>query len=82
MAKLTAVQRKHIPASKFGVPSKAPGSGSYPLEGATHARDALARSSGKPVAAQIRRKVARLFPGIKQDRGKLVGLATATRQAS
>jgi hypothetical protein len=77
MAHLNAAERRAIPRGKFGVPSKAPGSGSYPLNDKKHAIDALSRSSGKPVAARIRRKVAKLYPGIHQDRGKLQGLASA-----
>ncbi len=80
MAKLNAADRKRIPRGEFAVPSKAPGSGSYPIPDASHARDALARSSGKPVAAKVRAAVKRRFPGIKQqkpDRGKMVGLASA-----
>ena len=46
------------------MPSKAPGSGSYPIENASHARNALARSAGKPVAGQVRRAVARKYPGM------------------
>lgn len=62
--KLTAKARKAIPKSQFAVPSKAPASGSYPIENPSHARNALARSSGKPVAAQVRRAVARRYPGM------------------
>lgn len=75
MAVLTAAQRKKIPTKLFGIPEKAPGSGSYPLADAAHARDALSRSAGKPVAARIRRKVRELYPGIKQG-GKLRSLST------
>jgi hypothetical protein len=79
MAHLTAAERKRIPSQDFAVPSKAPRSGSYPIPDASHARDALARSSGKPVAAKVRAAVKRKFPGIKQhsDRGRMVGLASA-----
>ena len=37
MAKLTAAQRKALPKSDFGVPSKAPGPGSYPMPDKQHA---------------------------------------------
>ena len=66
MAKLNAAARKRIPKGKFAVPAKAPGSGSYPIEDRAHAANALARSSGKPVAAQVRRKVHAAYP----DMGK------------
>ena len=64
MAKLTAKARKAIPKSSFAVPSKAPGSGSYPIPDKSHARNALARSSGKAVAGQVRAKVAAKYPGL------------------
>lgn len=63
--KLTSAARKRIPKSSFAVPSKAPKSGSYPIENASHARNALARSAGKPIAGKVRAAVARKFPGIK-----------------
>lgn len=62
--KLTTAARKKIPKADFAVPSKAPGSGSYPIQDASHARNALARSSGKPVAAAVRAKVAAKYPDI------------------
>lgn len=65
MAKLTAAARRAIPKSSFAVPGKAPKSGSYPIPDASHARDALARSSGKAVASKVRAKVHSKFPGIK-----------------
>lgn len=64
MAKLTAKTRKAIPKKDFAVPSKAPGSGSYPIEDRRHAANALARSSGKPVAAQVRAKVHAKYPNM------------------
>lgn len=64
MAKLTAKARRAIPKQDFAIPSKAPKSGSYPIEDASHARNALARSAGKPVAAQVRRAVAKKYPGM------------------
>ena len=45
MARLTAAQRKKLPKSAFAVPSKAPGSGSYPMPDAAHAANAKARAS-------------------------------------
>jgi hypothetical protein len=67
MAKLTAADRKAIPKGSFAVPSKAPGSGSYPIPDASHARNALARASGKPVQGQVDAAVHRKFPGIGKD---------------
>lgn len=71
MGRLTATQRKKIPTSKFAVKSKAKTpkgkakSGSYPIPDQAHARDALARSTGKPVNAQVKAAVKRAFPGMK-----------------
>jgi hypothetical protein len=61
---LSSGQRKRLPSSSFAIPSKKPGSGSYPIPDASHARNALARSSGKPVAAAVRAKVHSKFPNI------------------
>jgi hypothetical protein len=69
VAKLNAAARKKLPSKDFALPGKGAGksgkgSGSYPIPDASHARNALARSSGKPVAAKVRAKVAAKFPGI------------------
>ena len=45
MAKLSMAQRKSLPKSDFGVPSKAPGPGSYPMPDASHVKNAKARAS-------------------------------------
>lgn len=65
MAKLTAKSRKKISKGKFGVPSKAPGSGSYPMPDRSHAVNAMARASGKSVEAEVRAKAHKLYPGLK-----------------
>jgi len=65
MAKLTTATRKKIPTSKFALPGRR-----YPVEDEAHARNALSRVSqdGKPAEkATVRRKVHRLFPGLKQE---------------
>lgn len=67
MATLDAAERKALPRSDFAVPSKAPGPGSYPIPDPSHARDALARSSGKPEEGQVRAAVKRKFPDIEQE---------------
>lgn len=64
MAKLSSSQRKALPKSSFAVPSKAPGSGSYPINNPSHAQNALARSSGKPVAGQVKAAVAKKYPAM------------------
>ena len=78
MAKLTAAKRANIPASQTAVPSKAKSkskggavSGSYPIPDISHARNALARSSGKAVEGQVRAKVYKKYPALKKNaRGK------------
>ena len=59
MAKLTAKARNNISASNFAGPHR-----SYPIEDISHARNALARASGKPIEAQVRAKVHAKFPSI------------------
>lgn len=71
MAKLSMAQRKKLPSSSFALPGKGEGksgkgSGSYPIPDRSHAANALARSSGKPEAAAVRRKVMAKYP----DMGK------------
>lgn len=70
MAKLNAASRKALPKTSFAVPSKA-GSpqgkaqgGSYPIPDPGHAKAALARSVGKPVAAQVKAAVKKKFPNM------------------
>ena len=64
MADLTSKGRKELPAKDFAGPAR-----SYPIENASHARNALARVSanGNPnVQAEVRSKVAAKFPSIAQ----------------
>ena len=64
MAKLTAKARKKIPGGEFAGPDR-----SYPIEDASHARNALARVSqhgSSALKAKVRAKVHRAFPGIEQ----------------
>lgn len=68
MARLTTRARKALPKSDFAVPSKAPGSGSYPIQDRAHAADAKARASGKPVEAKVDRAVARKYPSMGKSR--------------
>lgn len=67
MGKLDAAARKALPKSDFAIPSKAPGSGSYPIEDANHARDALARAAGKPEQAAVDRAVYNKYPELKHN---------------
>lgn len=78
MAKLTAKARRSIPKKDFAIPSKAPKSGSYPIEDAAHGRNALARVSqfGTPAEkAQVRAKVAAKYPGMVKKTAKKGGKA-------
>ncbi len=59
MAKLTAKARKAIPSKEFAGPDR-----SYPINDASHARNALSRASGKPVEARVRAAVHNKYPGI------------------
>lgn len=74
MPKLSAKSRQALPKSDFARPGKGAGpkgagSGSYPIPDRSHAQNALARSSGKPVAAAVRAKVASKFPGLEKFAG-------------
>jgi hypothetical protein len=63
MAVLTTKERKRLPKSSFAVPGKR----AYPVEDASHARNALARVSqfgSSAEKAKVRAKVKSKFPGI------------------
>lgn len=64
MGKLDAQKRNALPKKDFAGPDR-----SYPINDASHARNALARASGKPVAKEVKAKVAAKFPGIVQNKG-------------
>jgi hypothetical protein len=66
MAKLTTAARKKLPKSDFVEKSTR----KYPIHDAAHARDALARSSGKPEHASVVAAVKRKFPKIKITKAK------------
>lgn len=75
MAYLAAADRKAIPANDTAVPQKRTASGgavsgSYPIPDISHARNALARASGKPVAAQVRAAVTSKYPQL--DKGDAI----------
>ena len=59
MSLLTAKRRNALSGKEFAGPDR-----SYPIQDASHARNALARASGKPVEAEIRSKVHSKYPGI------------------
>jgi len=62
MAKLTAKTRNAIPSKEFAGPDR-----SYPIEDKSHARNALARASGKPVEGRVRAAVHRKFPKLGES---------------
>lgn len=70
MAVLKAAKRKRLAKGSFAIPSKAPGSGSYPINDISHARNALARSSGKPEEGTVKRAVYRKYPSLRKSGGK------------
>ena len=68
MAKLTAKARKAIPSKSFALPGR-----KYPIEDASHARNALARVSQHGSSSQkaaVRAKVHAKYPGIGKSRGR------------
>jgi hypothetical protein len=62
MGKLSGGQRKALPSSSFALP----GERKYPIENLSHAKNALARSSGKPEEARVRRAVESKYPTLKK----------------
>jgi len=65
MAKLTAKTRNALPDSVFAGPDR-----SYPINNASHARNALARASqnaSPELQSKIRAKVKRKYPNIKVE---------------
>ena len=64
MAKLTYAKREDLPKGDFVFPKTR----RYPIEDAAHARDALARSSGKPEHAAVRAAVKQKFPEIDVEK--------------
>lgn len=60
MAKLSYQKRQELPKEDFVFPKTR----RYPIEDAAHARDALARSSGKPEHATVVAAVKRKYPEI------------------
>lgn len=68
MAKLTAKTRSAIPTGDFALPGRR-----YPVENASHARNALSRvaQNGSPAEkAAVRRKVHAKFPNIGKSKKK------------
>jgi hypothetical protein len=68
VAKLTAAARKKISGKNFAGPDR-----SYPIEDASHARNALSRVSqhgSSALKARVRAKVHAKYPGIGKSRGE------------
>ncbi len=61
---LTTKQRNALPPSDFAVPPDG-----YPIHDLAHARNALARSSGKPEEAQVKAAVYKRYPQLKPGNG-------------
>lgn len=72
MAKLSYADRKALPKSDFIFPEKR----AYPIPDKSHARNALARASGKSVESKVRHDVHMKYPDLaktvaaKQGKGK------------
>lgn len=67
VARLTAWQRRRLPARDFAIPEKRPGPGSYPIRDESHARDALGRVEQFGSASdkrRVRAAVHRRYPGM------------------
>lgn len=80
MSKLTAARRKKIPTKSFAGPDR-----SYPIEDASHARNALARVSQfgtSALKAKVRAKVKAKYPkiGMKMDGGEVAHRADRPRR--
>lgn len=69
MAKLTGRQRRKLPKSSFGLPSKR----KYPLDTKARAQNALARAAqneSKATQKTIRARVTKRWPSLKKNRRK------------
>lgn len=68
--KLTYQARKHLKKSSFVMP----GERRYPIEDLAHARNALARSSGKPEESKVRAAVHRKYPSLAHHNAFMKGM--------
>lgn len=64
MAALTSAARRKLPSSSFVFP----GTRSYPIHDLNHARNALARASGKSEEAAVKAAVYRRYPQLRHAR--------------
>lgn len=77
MAKLSTKARNALPSSAFVFPKDK----RYPIHDESHARNALARASGKPEEAKVRAAVHRRYPNIgKAEFESVVDLIKAESQ--
>lgn len=65
MAVLTAAKRNALKPSSFVFPERK----AYPIHDISHARNALARSSGKSEGTAVRAAVYRRYPALKPGAG-------------
>ena len=64
MANLTTAKRNALPNSAFAEPKER----KYPIEDASHARNALSRSSqfgSEALQTKVKKRIVKKFPGIK-----------------
>lgn len=68
--KLTSKARNDLKKGSFVFP----GARRFPIEDIGHARNALARSSGKPEEAKVRGAVHKKYPSLKHHKAVVKGL--------
>lgn len=69
---LTTEGRNQINDSNFAMPKER----KYPIEDVSHARNALARASGKPEEAQVKAAVYKRYPELKPETAAKAGATT------
>ena len=71
MAALTSAKRNSLPDSTFALPEER----KFPLNNASHARNALSRAGaqGGDVEAKVKAAVSRRFPAIEQKKKRTFG---------
>ncbi len=84
MARISYQARQNLPKSNFAIPSKAPGAGSYPIDTANRARNALSRVSqfGNPSQqSQVKSAVHSKYPQIDNNKRKNIVRASMAKRA-
>lgn len=64
MSVLKTAARRKLKKSQFAIPSKSPGSGSYPIPDRSHAANALSRAAQHGATARVKPKVCAKFPSM------------------